>query len=185
MDKVNDEHIIQLLSSPSTMNRGFSLFMDKYQEGLYWHVRRIVLSHENANDVMQNTMIKVYKNIGRFKGESKLFTWVYRIATNESISFLKKQKKHLSYSIEDQAIVVNELRSDPYFNGDEAKEKLLSSIKTLPERQQLVFNMRYFEAMPYADISKILNVSQGALKASFHHAAKKIQAMLKQKTYGG
>ena len=133
MNNVSDKHIINLLISPENREQGFSLLLDTYQERLYWHIRRIVIEHEDANDVIQNTMIKVFRNIDRFKGESKLYTWMYRIATNEAITFMNKKNKHKSISVDDQEIALNKLASDPYFEGDEIERKLLVAVKTLPE----------------------------------------------------
>ncbi|MBK6622998.1 MAG: sigma-70 family RNA polymerase sigma factor [Saprospirales bacterium] len=150
--------------------------MEKYQERLYWVVRRLVLDHDDANDVVQNCLIKVYRSIQSFEGKSQLYTWLYRIATNEAITFLNREKRRMSSSIDDESKHLSgKLQADSYFDGDEAQAKLYKAIETLPHKQKLVFNLRYFEEMNYEDMSNVLDTSVGALKASFHHAVKKIE----------
>tara|TARA_Y100000588_G_scaffold69447_1_gene71083 strand:- start:18 stop:482 length:465 start_codon:yes stop_codon:yes gene_type:complete len=152
-----------------------------YQERTYWHVRKIVISHEDANDVTQNTFIKVYKNLKKFKGNSKIYTWIYSIATNESLTFLKKKKSHLFSSIDDVCDnLKNIINSNEYFDGDEAEKKLQNALLEIPTKQRLVFNMRYFDNMKYEDISEILGTSIGGLKANYHHAKNKIEELLKE-----
>jgi len=155
--------------------------MEKYQRKLYWHVRRIVLTHEDADDVIQNTFLKVWNNLEHFRGGSELFTWLYRIATNEALSLLKKQKKNnlLPWSGYEEQLT-ERLESDEYFSGDAIAKKLQKALIRLPEKQRLVFNMKYFDNMKYEDMSKILDTSTGALKASYHHAVKKIEQFLLQ-----
>lgn len=150
--------------------------MEKYQQPLYWQVRRLVYDHEDANDVVQNCFIKIFRSIHTFEGKSKLYTWLYRIATNEAITFLNKKKQKFATSIDqDENSLSNRLRADAYFDGDEAQLKLLEAVERLPEKQRIVFNLRYFDEMSYADMSEMLKTSEGALKASFHHAVKKIE----------
>lgn len=150
--------------------------MEKYQQPLYWQVRRLVYDHEDANDVVQNCFIKIFRSIHTFEGKSKLYTWLYRIATNEAITFLNKRKQKFATSIDhDENSLSNRLRADAFFDGDEAQRKLFEAIERLPEKQRIVFNLRYFDEMSYADMSEILETSEGALKASFHHAVKKIE----------
>lgn len=167
---------IKALSSPETQEMAFKKLLTDYKERLYWHIRKIVIDHEDADDVLQNTFIKVFENISKFKGNSNIFTWMYRIATNESLSFLGKKARHLGISkeewIEKQ---VENLETDVFFDGDEMQLKLQKIIATLPEKQRLVFNMRYFEEMKYEKMSEILETSVGGLKASYHHAVKKIK----------
>lgn len=154
--------------------------MADYKERLYWHIRNIVKSHDDADDVLQNTFIKIYRYIDKFKGDSKLYTWMYRIATNEALTFLSKQAKRKSITDEElQTSLIENLESDVYFEGDEIAKKLQEAIATLPEKQRLVFNMRYFEELKYADISEITETSEGSLKASYHLASKKIEEYLK------
>lgn len=175
-----DEKLLVLqLKDKQTVDTAFRILMTQYKERLYWHIRKIVLNHDDADDILQDTFVKVYKNIETFKGDSKLYSWLYRIATNESITFLNKKAKeqHIdSESLHSQ--LVNNLQSDEYFEGDEIQLKLQKAIALLPQKQQLVFNMRYFDEIKYEDMAEILETSVGALKASYHHAAKKIEEFL-------
>ena len=181
MNKIADEQILEMLADESQFDRAFEHLVVKYQEQLYWHIRRIVHIHEDADDVIQNTFIKVFRYIKSFNGKSKLYTWLYRIASNEAISYLNKKNKSKSTSLEDMLVdLETRLNADQHFNGDHAQLCLLKAIETLPEKQKLVFNMRYFEEMSYKDIAEILEVSTGSLKASFHHAMKKVEDYLKQ-----
>ncbi|MEM7102108.1 MAG: sigma-70 family RNA polymerase sigma factor [Bacteroidota bacterium] len=169
-----------MMGDDRTREQAFRLLVKTYQERLYWHIRRMVVEHDDANDVVQNTFIKVFRSIGKFKGDSKLYTWLYRIATNESITFINKKKKVVATSIDDEDLGLDRaLKADSYFDGDDATAQLKAAIATLPEKQQLVFNMRYYDEMSYQDISDVLGTSVGALKASYHHAAKKIEHFLK------
>lgn len=153
----------------------FEDLVSQYKERLYWHIRRMVISHDDADDVLQNTFIKVYKNLHNFNEESQIYTWLYRIATNESLTFIKKRKRTTQIGSEElQESLVANLTSDPYFNGDEAQLTLQKAIDTLPAKQKQVFVMKYFDELQYNEISEILDTSEGALKASYHHAVKKI-----------
>jgi RNA polymerase sigma factor (sigma-70 family) len=175
----NDTALILRLTSEKTKDSAFKELLALYKERLYWHIRKIVLSHDDADDVLQNTFIKVYKNIHSFKGESKLFSWMYRIATNEAITHLKQNARLKSSTNEElQQQTIANLRADVYFDGSEIQLKLQQAMATLPQRQQLVFNMRYFDDLKYAEMSDILETSEGALKASYHIAVKKIEAYL-------
>lgn len=181
----NDDQILALLSEQATSEQGFRLLLTAYQEKLYWHIRRMVHQHEDANDILQNCFVKIYRSIHQFEGKSKLYTWLYRIATNESITFLNKQKQKSTASLDsEENHFSNQLKADPYFDGDEIQRQLKAAVNRLPEKQQMVFNLRYYDEMSYADISAMLGTSQGALKASFHHAVKKIEAFVKS-TAGG
>ena len=172
--------LIQQLQSKNNKDAAFKELLKLYKERLYWHIRNIVKSHDDADDVLQNTFIKVYRSIDNFKGESKLYSWLYRIATNEAITLINKNAKHLQISNEEaQNLAIDNLQSDVYFEGDEIQLKLQKAIATLPEKQQLVFNMKYFQDIKYKDLSEILETSEGALKASYHIAIKKIEAYLK------
>ena len=176
----SDERILALLSEDATMEQGFRLLMSGYQERLYWHVRRMVHDHDDANDILQNCFVKVYRGIRQFEGKSKLYTWLYRIATNETITFLNKKKQRATTTIDNEENnLSNQLKADPYFDGDEIQMRLKEAVAKLPEKQQLVFNLRYFEEMSYANMSELLDTSEGALKASFHHAVKKIEQYVK------
>ena len=178
---ISDEEILSMLKNGQNVEKGFKLLMLKYQERLYWQIRRLVLEHEDANDVIQNTFIKVFRNIQKFKGDSKLYTWMYRIATNEAITFLKKKQKKTTTSIDSEELnIANRLKADVYFDGDEAQIRLQQALVSLPEKQRLVFNMRYFEEKSYQEISDILGTTVGGLKASYHHAVKKIELHIKE-----
>lgn len=175
----NEETLIINLKNPVTQERAFIELMGLYKERLYWHIRRIVLNHDDADDVLQNTFIKVYKNINSFKEESKLYSWMYRIATNESITFINKRAKENHLDITDfQEKMAKNLSHDPLFEGDEIQLVLQRAIATLPQKQQLVFKMKYYDEMKYTDMSEILETSVGALKASYFHAVKKIEEII-------
>lgn len=180
MSTDKDEEILSLLEDRDTFESGFRNLMATYQSVLYRHVRQMVFNHDDADDVIQNTFIKVYKNIARFEKKSKLYTWLYRIATNEAITFLNAKNKHQTNQIHDGigAQQIEKLQADVYFEGDTLQLKLQKAISGLPDKQKTVFNLRYFEEMPYEEMSKILETSVGALKASYHHAAKKIELFL-------
>ena len=176
---VNEKELILQLKSDQTQEKAFRELITLYKERLYWHIRKIVISHDDSDDVLQNTFIKIYKNINKFKGESKLFSWMYRIATNEAITHLNKNVKRLQITNEAvQEYVINNLKADVYFEGDEIQLKLQRAIATLPQKQQLVFNMKYFDNIKYKDMSDVLETSEGALKASYHIAVKKIESYL-------
>ena len=176
-----EETLVLELKNKATQAKAFEVLVNTYKERLYWHIRRIVMNHDDADDVLQNTFIKVYRNIDGFKGDSKLFSWMYRIATNEALSFLKQKSKKLGLTDgEYQDHVIENLQADVYFEGDEIQLKLQKAIATLPEKQKLVFNMKYFEELKYEEISDILDTSVGGLKASYHLAVKKIERFLKQ-----
>ncbi|MCK0156943.1 RNA polymerase sigma factor [Cellulophaga sp. F20128] len=175
-----EETLVHQLKHEDSQAQAFETLVDTYKVRLYWHIRKIVLNHEDADDVLQNTFIKVYKNIKNFKGESKLFSWVYRIATNEALTFLKSKSKMKGVSNEElHNLLLENLESDVYFEGDEIQLKLQKAIATLPEKQKLVFNMKYFDELKYEEISDILGTTVGGLKASYHQAAKKIEFFLK------
>lgn len=175
----NEEKRIDALCNPKTQQEAFKELIQEYQRPLYSHIRNIVINHDDADDVLQNTFIKVFQNIAKFKGESKLFSWMYRIATNEALNFMKQKAKKSGMASEElQQKIVSNLESDVYFNGDEIQLKLQKAIATLPEKQQLVFKMKYFEELKYEEISEIVNTSVGALKASYHLAVKKIEEYL-------
>jgi RNA polymerase sigma-70 factor (ECF subfamily) len=176
---IAEETLVQQLKQSHSRPKAFEILVDTYKERLYWHIRRLVLNHDDADDVLQNTFIKVFRNIEGFKGDSKLYSWMYRIATNEALTFLKSKSRKLALENEDlQTRMVNNLQADVYFDGDEIQLKLQKAIALLPEKQRLVFNMKYFEEMKYEDISEILETSVGALKASYHLATKKIESFL-------
>lgn len=168
------------LSNPKTQNNAFKKLLELYQKPLYFHIRGIVLNHDDADDVLQNTFVKIFSNVKNFKGDSKLYSWMYRIATNESLTFLQQKAKKSGVSNEElQSKAINNLESDVYFEGEEIQLKLQKAIAILPEKQQLVFKMKYFEELKYEEMSEILDTSVGALKASYHLATKKIEEFLK------
>ena len=159
----------------------FEDLVSQYKERLYWHIRHILKSHDDTDDVLQNVFIKVFKNIHKFKGESQLYSWLYRIATNEAITHLNKNAKRLKISNQEaQELAIKNLEADVYFEGDSIQLKLQKAIATLPEKQQMVFNMKYFQELKYSEMSSILETSEGALKASYHIASKKIESYLKE-----
>ena len=179
MAELNDEEILKLFSVESTRESAFSMLVNKYQRKLYWHIRKMVIDHDDTDDVLQNTFIKTWKGLDGFKNESALFTWLYRIATNEALTFLRKKQKENTQSIHPIEYQLSKsLESDNYFKGDQIQLKLQQAILSLPEKQRIVFNLRYYEEMPYEEMSEVLDTSVGALKASYHHAAKKVEEFL-------
>lgn len=175
----DEKNFIARLIQTTTQNEAFKELVQCYQKPLYYHIRNIVLNHDDADDVLQNTFIKVFSNIGNFKGESKLYSWMYRIATNESLTFIKQKAKKNKISTEElNTKIIDNLAADVYFEGDEIQIKLQKAIALLPTKQQLVFKMKYFEELKYEEIAVILDTSVGALKASYHHAVKKIEAFV-------
>jgi RNA polymerase sigma-70 factor (ECF subfamily) len=179
MTEEQEALLIKELHDEKTQRKAFSTLVNSYSERLYWQIRKMVLTHDDANDVLQNTFIKVWTNIDNFRGDSKLLTWLYKIAINESITFINKQRQQQNIPIDsDDSFLASKLESDSYFDGDEAQIKLQKAILTLPEKQRIVFNLKYFEEMKYEEMSTILDTSVGALKASYHHAVKKIEEFL-------
>ncbi len=175
--------LIEQLKNVQTKEKAFRELITLYKERMYWHIRKIVISHNDADDVLQNTFIKIFKNIEKFNEESKLYSWIYRIATNESITFINKRAKERNVDISDyQEKLASTLASDDFFTGDEIQVILQKAIATLPQKQQLVFNMKYFDEMKYTEMSEILETSVGALKASYFHAVKKIEKYIKLET---
>lgn len=179
MAQVEDHIILELYKDEKSRNTALGHLIAKYQKPLYWHIRKIVIDHDDSDDVLQNTFIKVWKGLENFREDSKLYTWMYRIATNEALTHLKQKQKQQTSSIHPIEYQLSKsLESDTYFEGDEIQLKLQQAILTLPEKQRIVFNMRYYDEMPYEQMSEILETSVGALKASYHIAAKKIEEFL-------
>jgi RNA polymerase sigma-70 factor (ECF subfamily) len=180
---MTDDHLlIEQLSNPKTQRKAFETVVSQYSEQLYWQIRRFVLSHEDANDILQNTFIKAWQGLPSFHGDSKLLTWMSRIAINESLDFLRHQKNILAVSTDDEEITIaNTLMADDYFDGDKTEAQLQEAIATLPEVQRTVFLLRYYDDMKYSEISQILKTSEGALKASYHIAVKKITDFFKSR----
>lgn len=179
MEKNREEQLLIELREPSSQRDAFAKLVSEYSERLYWQIRKMVLSHDDSNDVLQDVFIKAWMNIDNFRGDSKLSTWLYRIAINESITFINKKRNQNNISMDDDdSFLMNTLEGDEYFDGDDAQKILQHAVLTLPEKQRLVFQMKYFDEMKYDDISDILGTSVGALKASYHHAVKKVEKFL-------
>ena len=179
MQIYNEEEIVKQLRNPATQRKAFEMVVRNYGEKLYWQIRKMVLLHDDANDLLQNTFMKAWSNIDYFRGEAKLSTWLYKIALNECITFLNHQRNLNNISIDDTDVFLLErLKGDEYFDGDEAQMKLQKAILTLPEKQRMVFTMKYYDEMKYEKMSEILGTSVGALKASYHHAVKKVEDFL-------
>jgi len=180
---IDDVTLVEQLQDVQTKEQAFRVLIKEYKERLYWHIRKIVVSHDDTDDVLQNTFIKVFRGIDNFKQDSKLYSWMYRIATNESITFLNKKARDRNVDISEiKQELATSLSSDEWFTGDEIQLILQKAIATLPEKQQLVFNMKYFDNMKYDEISTILETSVGGLKASYFHAVKKIEHYIKTRT---
>lgn len=177
---MDDALIISMFEDERTREKAFGHLVEKYQQKIYWHVRRMVIDHDDSDDVVQEIFIKVWRNLSKFRKDSQLYTWLYRIATNECITFLNKKKQRQSVSLDDDssAYLADTLADGAYFNGDQAQMKLQQALLTLPEKQRLVFNMKYFEDLKYDEISAIVGTSVGALKASYHLAVKKIEKFI-------
>lgn len=178
---MDDCRIIELYQQ-GKKEEAFKEIVDKYSEQLYWHIRRFILCHEDTDDVLQDTFIKVWAALPGFRQEARLYTWIYKIATNEALNFLRKIKiKSILRLDSSENMLIRKIEDDPYFNGSEIERELLKLVQKLPERQRIVFNLRYFDEMKYEDMAEILGTSVGALKASYHHAYKKIKAEIEEK----
>lgn len=177
----DEKLMMEQLSDPKTRRQAFTMVVRQYSEPLYWKIRRIVLNHDDANDVMQNVFIKAWTNLDEFQSKSKFSTWLYRIAINESLDFVRKQKASSYLSSDEDLSVANKLMADEYFDGDETQAQLQEAISRLPEVQRMVFTLRYYDEMKYSEISKLLGTSEGALKASYHLAVKKITEFFKNR----
>lgn len=178
---IDDNELVSLLSDPVTRKEGFSALVRQYSEPLYWKIRHVVLNHEDANDVLQNTFIKAWKSLDMFQGKSSMSTWLFRIAINEALDFVRRQKAAESVSADEDLSVANRLMADEYFDGDRTEALLHEAVSTLPAVQRTVFTMKYFDEMKYSEMSKVLNTSEGALKASYHLAVKKITEYFQNK----
>ncbi|SCY17026.1 RNA polymerase sigma-70 factor, ECF subfamily [Nonlabens sp. Hel1_33_55] len=181
MSQSTDQQILDLVSNPKSLDKGFRLLVKEHQQNLYWQIRKILLNHEDTDDVLQNVFIKIFRGLPKFKGDSKLSTWMFRIAYNESMTFLKRKSKIVQInSAEMQDYLVQQLEADVYFTGDEIQKQLQKALVRLPDRQREIFNMRYYDEIKFKDIAEILELSEGAVKSSYHIAAKKIEAYLKE-----
>jgi len=177
---LDDQELLQQFRQAATKEKAFTAIIKKYQEKLYWHVRRMVVDHDDANDVLQNMFIKVWNALDNFREDSQLYTWLYRIATNESLTFLQQQKRRAAVSLSDvESGLENKVKADAGFDANKLEWKLQLAIQQLPEKQRAVFNLRYYDEMPYEEMSRVLETSEGALKASYHHAVKKIEEFIK------
>jgi len=173
---LHDSELLVQFRNPNTKEKAFTQIIKKYQERLYWHVRRMVVDHEDANDVLQNVFIRVWNGLENFREDSQLYTWLYRIATNESLTFIEQQKKKAAISLNEvETGLSNKVMADKHFDANKLEWKLQMAIQQLPEKQRVVFNLRYYDEMPYEEMSRVLETSEGALKASYHHAVKKIE----------
>lgn len=173
---LSDAELLIQFRSPATKEQSFNTIVKKYQEKIYWHIRRLLITHEDTNDALQNCLIKIWKGLDGFREDSQLYTWLYRIATNEALTFIEQQKRKATISLDNEEYTkINYIKADQYFDADKLEWKLQLAIQKLPEKQRIVFNLRYYDEMPYEEMSKILETSQGALKASYHHAVKKIE----------
>ena len=177
---LDDQELLQQFRQAETKEKAFTAIMKKYQEKLYWHIRRMVVEHEDANDVLQNMFIKVWNALDNFREDSQLYTWLYRIATNESLTFLQQQKRRSAVSFSDvESGLSNSIKADVGFDANKLEWKLQLAIQHLPDKQRAVFNLRYYDEMPYEEMSRVLETSEGALKASYHHAVKKVEEFIK------
>lgn len=177
---IDEQALVRQLKDKTTQEKAFRILMSQYKERLYWHVRKIVISHDDADDVLQNTFIKIYRSIDKFNSESKIYSWMYRIATNEAITFINKKAKEKKVDISEYNLnMIHTLQEDSLYDGNEIQLVLQQAIATLPKKQQLVFNMKYFDEIKYSDMSEMLETSVGALKASYFHAVKKIEKIIK------
>ncbi len=173
---LSDSELLVKFRSPDTKESAYTSLIRKYQEKIYWHIRRMVVEHDDANDVLQNVLIRVWNGLGNFREDSQLYTWLYRIATNECLTWLEQQKKRSSVSLSEvESGLSNKIKADKHFDPNKIEWKLQLAIQQLPEKQRLVFGLRYYDEMPYEQMSKVLETSEGALKASYHHAVKKIE----------
>jgi RNA polymerase sigma-70 factor (ECF subfamily) len=173
---IQDTELLLQFRDPDTKEKAFTAIIKKYQEKLYWHIRRMVVEHEDANDVLQNVFIRVWNGLENFREDSQLYTWLYRIATNECLSYLEQQKRKSSLSLDEmESGLSNKVIADKYFDPNKLEWKLQLAIQQLPEKQRIVFTLRYYDEMPYEEMSRVLDTSEGALKASYHHAVKKIE----------
>ena len=175
----SDAELLIQFRNPETKEKAYTTIIKKYQEKLYWHIRRIVVDHDDANDVLQNVFIRVWNGLGNFREDAQLYTWLYRIGTNESLTFLEGQKKRSAVSLSDvESGLSNKIKADQNFDANKLEWKLQLAIQQLPEKQRVVFSLRYYDEMPYEEMSRVLETSEGALKASYHHAVKKVEEFI-------
>lgn len=172
---IDEKELVKQLQNPKTASQAFGVLLNTYSQPVYWQIRKMVMSHDDANDLVQNVFLKAWNNLHNFRGDAKLSTWLYKIAINESINFVNKEKQRLQLTEDaDESFLLNNIESDSFFDGDALQKELLEAVAKLPEKQRIVFNMRYFDELKYEEISEILGTSVGALKANYHHAVKKL-----------
>ncbi|MBL7767130.1 MAG: sigma-70 family RNA polymerase sigma factor [Chitinophagaceae bacterium] len=182
MAEMDDQELLDMFRKPESRERAFSILVKKYQERLYWHIRRMIIHHEDTNDILQNMLIKVWRNLENFRQDSGLYTWLYRIATNETLTYMDQQKRRSSYSLSDhESALSNSLKAQSGFDPNKLEWKLQMAIQSLPEKQRVVFNLRYYDEMPYDKMSEVLETSAGSLKATYHHASKKVEEYIKNR----
>ncbi len=175
----SDEDLIRFIHDPERKEYAFNLLVDRYKERLYWHIRKLVISHDDTDDLLQDTFVSAWRGLEHFRGDSKIYTWLYRIATNETFRFLeKKRKRYLLPLVDVERQLSESLEADSLFQSDTVQLKLQQAILKLPKKQRVVFNLKYFNEMKYDDMAEVLNTSVGALKASYHHAVKKIEKFM-------
>ncbi len=175
-ENISDSELLIRFRNPETKEAAFTAIIKKYQEKLYWHIRRMVVNHDDADDVLQNSFIRIWKGLENFREDARLYTWLYRVATNECLSFLDQKKRKSALSLDESSEALsNQIKADKYFDPNKLEWKLQLAIQQLPEKQRLVFSLRYYDEMPYEEMSRVLETSEGALKASYHHAVKKIE----------
>ena len=176
---IDEKELVKQLQNPKTASQAFDVLLKTYSQPVYWQIRKMVANHDDANDLVQNVFLKAWNNLQNFRGDAKLSTWLFKIGINESITFINKEKQRLQLSEDaDESFLLNNIEADTFFDGDALQEELLKAVARLPEKQKLVFNMRYFDEMKYEEMSEILGTSVGALKASYHHAVKKVSDAL-------
>jgi RNA polymerase sigma-70 factor (ECF subfamily) len=179
LNPLSDSELLAQFKNPSTKETAFTGIVKKYQERLYWQIRRMAVSHEDTNDILQNVLVRVWNALDKFREDSQLYTWLYRIASNESLSFIEQRKKKSAVSLNDvENGISNKIKADEHFDSQKIEWKLQLAIQQLPEKQRVVFSLRYYDEMPYEEMSKALGTSEGALKASYHHAVKKVEEFL-------
>lgn len=181
MTETSDEKILTLIRNPETLNEGFGLIFNQYKDSLYWYLRKVLYSHEDTDDAMQNTFVKVFEKIAQFREDSSLKTWIFSIAYREALQIIRKKKQRNNGYYEEIESVVHELTAEPYFKGNEIHRLLLEAVRSLPDRQRQVFELKYFQDMSYREIAEVTKLSEGGLKSSYHHAVHKIQDYLKHK----
>lgn len=180
INETNDHLLLSLYRQDDTRESAFTAIVRKYQQKLYWHIRRMVVEHEDSNDILQQVFIKMWNNLEDFRGDANLYTWLYRIATNETITWLEKEKRRRSVPLDSEEGLLNEkLAAQQGFDANKLEWKLQQAIQQLPEKQRIVFSLRYYDEMPYEEMAEVLNTSEGALKASYHHAVKKVETFIK------